>query len=145
MPLLKIALGLAGVGFLFYYGVIKLKEAKGGEALEPAAQAQMSVKKTVLTTMAFSLLNPHVYLDTVVLIGGYSTKFASLAERFYFGAGASLFSMLWFFGLVLAASKASRLLRRPKVMKGVNLLSGGILIFLAVKLGWEVFGWIKTL
>jgi L-lysine exporter family protein LysE/ArgO len=143
-PLLKIGLGLVGVGFLFFYGLLKLKEAyKGAEISLDSAQAT-SARQAVVTSLGFSLLNPHVYLDTVVLVGGYSSKFLLASERFYFGAGASVFSTIWFFGLALLASLGSRLLKSPKAMRIVSLVSGVILIVLAVKLGLDVWGWIQA-
>ena len=144
VPVLKIGLGVVGVGFLFFYGILKLKEAKDGVKLSMSSASATTVKQTVLTSLGFSLLNPHVYLDTVVLIGGYSSKFDLLDERFYFGAGASSFSVLWFYGLALLASSCSRLLGNPKAMRVVSLLSGVILIALAAKLGVDVWGWVRV-
>lgn len=141
-PMLKIGLGLVGVGFLFYYGVLKLKEAKDGIENSQSSIKVASIKQTVIASLGFSLLNPHVYLDTVVLIGGYSSKFSSINERFYFGAGASSFSIVWFFGLASIAFVASRLLSNTKAMRIVSLISGIILVLLSVKLGSDVFGWI---
>ena len=144
IPLLKIGLGVVGVGFLLYYGILKLKEAKKGTELAQTGAQASTVKQTVMASLAFSLLNPHVYLDTVVLIGGYSSKFPEFADRFYFGAGASTFSTIWFFGLALLASVASRFLNNPKAMRIVALISGLILILLSVKLGSDVLGWISA-
>lgn len=141
-PVLKIGLGAVGVGFLFYYGVLKLKEARQGiEVKSSEKMMATTIKQTVFTSMGFSLLNPHVYLDTVVLIGGYSAKFSQLLARLYFGLGASLFSVIWFFGLAVLASLASKLLSNPKAMKMVAMISGLVLIFLALKLGADVFIW----
>lgn len=142
-PLLKIGLGIVGVAFLFYYGILKLKEAKNGIELSQSANPVTTVRQTILASLGFSLLNPHVYLDTVVLIGGYSSKFSDLGERFYFGAGASIFSTLWFFGLALLASLASRFLNNSKAMRMVSFISGLILVMLAVKLGLDVIAWLK--
>lgn len=143
IPFLKIALGIVGVGFLFFYGVLRLKEAKNGVEISQTLKQAIPAKEVVLASLGFSLLNPHVYLDTVVLIGGYSSKFGQLIERFYFGAGASVFSIFWFFGLSLLASLGSRLLNNDKAMRFVSLISGLILIVLAIKLGEDVFGWIQ--
>ncbi len=142
-PILKIGLGIVGVAFLFLYGVLKLKEARNGIKLSQAPGQTVNIKQAVLTALGFSLLNPHVYLDTVVLIGGYSSKFNSLLGRFYFGAGAATFSTLWFYGLAILASLASRFLNNPKSMRLVSLISGIILVLLAIKLGSDVFVWIK--
>lgn len=143
VPALKIGLGLVGVGFLFFYGFLKLREAKNGVQLPSSSVAASTVQQTILTSLGFSLLNPHVYLDTVVLIGGYSSKFPLLMDRLYFGTGASLFSVLWFFGLALLASLGSRLLNNAQAMRVVSLLSGIILIVLATKLGGDAWNWIR--
>jgi L-lysine exporter family protein LysE/ArgO len=144
MPLLKISLGVLGVAFLFYYGLLKLREAKRGVELPYGAASTVSVKQAILASLAFSLLNPHALLDTIVLIGGYSAKFAHLGERFYFGAGAATFSALWFLGLVVLSTRASRFLANSKAMRIVSLVSGLILIYLTFKLGAEVFTWIRA-
>ncbi len=137
-PYLKIGLGLTGVCFLMFYGLLKLKEAKIGVSFEQASTQITTVKQTVIVSLGFSLLNPHVYLDTVVLIGGYSTKFGKLVERFFFGAGAASFSIIWFFGLAFLASRTSRFLNNANAMRVVSLISGLILLILAFKLALEV-------
>lgn len=138
VPLFKMALGIVGVGFLFFYGLLKLREAFKGTEIHFISTSNISAQKVILTSLGFSLLNPHVYLDTVVLIGGYSTQFSSWAERLYFGVGASLFSTLWFFGLALLASVGQHFLKNAKAMKVISFLSGVILILLALKLGADI-------
>jgi L-lysine exporter family protein LysE/ArgO len=142
VPMLKIGFGMLGVLFLFYYGIVKLKEAWSHTSVVARDINAKTLKEVVLTTLAFSLLNPHVYLDTVVLIGGYSAKFPEAGERFIFGLGASVFSFIWFFGLVMLASLGNRLIHDKKAMKVISVVSGVILIGLSVKLGIEVFNWI---
>ncbi len=141
VPLLKIGFGIIGVAFLAYYGFLKMKEVLSKSSSQETDFAKKSLKETVLATLAFSLLNPHVYLDTVVLIGGYSAKFPEAFERFLFGLGAGSFSFIWFFGLVLLASLGNRLIHNPKAMKTISVLSGAILLWLAVKLGMDVVAW----
>lgn len=143
-PILKISLGIIGVLFLFYYGALKLKEAKNATEFSLTSQQALSVKQVIVASLGFSLLNPHVYLDTVVLIGGYSSKFNLLAERFYFGAGASVFSTIWFFALAFLASLGSQLLKNPKAMRLVSFISGLILLTLSIKLGHDVLSWIRA-
>lgn len=142
LPILKIGFGMLGVGFLFYYGILKLKEF-----LHPALKSlpnevrEISNRQVLMATLGFSLLNPHVYLDTLVLIGSYSSKFSLLNSRIAFGLGAALTSWIWFFGLALLASAGNRLIHNQLAMRMIALASGLILITLAAKLGIDVYGW----
>jgi L-lysine exporter family protein LysE/ArgO len=146
VPVLKIGFGILGVLFLLFYGVKKLREGFRPAFVEEAhAETSSSLKKVILLSLGFSLLNPHVYLDTVILIGGYSAKFAELGSRIQFGAGASFFSVLWFFGLAIFAYSCRKLLNNPRGMQIVSLLSGIILIALSYKLGFDVYGWILSI
>lgn len=144
VPILKIILGVSGVAFLFFYGLMKLKEAWVGLEISKSSIQASSTKQVVLASLGFSLLNPHVYLDTVVLIGGYSSKFSLMTDRFYFGVGASVFSVIWFFGLGLSASLGRRLLNNHTAMRAISVVSGVILILLSAKLGADVSQWISS-
>lgn len=144
LPVLKIGLGIIGVGFLFFYGVMKLKEAKNGVSILLDSKQVISTKQSIMMSLGFSILNPHVYLDTIVLIGGYSSKFYLITERFAFGIGASVFSTIWFFGLSVLASLGSRLLNNGQAMRLISLISGIILTALAIKLGTDVFEWVRA-
>lgn len=143
-PILKIILGIIGVGFLLFYGMMKLKEAKNIRPISSEFRPASTTRQAVLASLGFSLLNPHVYLDTVVLIGGYSAKFSQVFERFTFGVGASVFSTFWFFGLSILASFGGRLLQNDKVMRWIAFISGVVLITLSVKLGSDVLSWIRA-
>lgn len=143
-PILKIILGIIGVGFLLFYGIMKLKEAKNIRPISSEFKPAFTARQAVLASLVFSLLNPHVYLDTVVLIGGYSAKFSQVFERFTFGVGASVFSTFWFFGLSILASFGGRLLQNDKVMRWIAFISGVVLITLSVKLGSDVLSWIRA-
>lgn len=141
-PLLKITFGLLGCAFLLYYGVLKMREAWNPEPVVETTMVAHTLKQTVLAALGFSLLNPHVYLDTVVLIGGYSSQFELWQQRLAFGSGAGACSILWFFGLALVAASFSRLLHNPRAMRAVSLVSGVILLSLAFILGRDVLSWI---
>ena len=141
-PILKISLGIAGVSFLFFYGAMKINESRNTIAITTTSSDTTNFWQTVFASLAFSLLNPHVYLDTIVLVGGYSSKFSVLSERLFFGLGASSFSTLWFFGLAFSASLFRSFLNNQKAMRMVSIVSGIILVLLALKLGAEVTHWI---
>lgn len=144
LPKLKIGLATLGVIFLLYYGLKKLLEARKPMVVAASLEAVKNTKRAIFLSLGFSLLNPHVYLDTVVLIGGYSSQFSLLSQRLAFGVGASVFSTIWFFGLATSASAASGVLGNPKAMRFVSLCAGLILIGLAFQLGFDLWNWTKS-
>lgn len=145
-PGLKIFFGVLGVAFLAYYGVLKLVSPIPPQGDGPKGHTrQVPIRRVVWQTLAFSLLNPHVYLDTLILIGGYSTQFKGVYERCQFGLGASFCSALWFFGLAIFAAAMSRYLSNPRVMRRVSVISGVVLILLSFKLGVDVWQWYEVM
>ena len=108
-----VLLGLAawgGAGFLAWHGWRALRSALQGGRLETDQAATSPLKPVILATLAVTLLNPHVYLDTVVLLGSISAQFAGQG-RYYFAAGAVCASFAWFFGLSLGGRLMAPLLR----------------------------------
>ncbi|WP_241234956.1 LysE/ArgO family amino acid transporter [Amphritea opalescens] len=102
----------AGGAFLLWYGALALRSALRSETLKVSTRQFSSLGAALLTTLALSLLNPHVYLDTVVLLGSIGGRYAE-QDRVWFGAGAALFSFIWFFSLSLGARWLAPLFRRP--------------------------------
>ncbi len=114
-----------GALFLLWYGSRSFRAAIQGGTLEASAEAIPSRRKLLLATLALTFLNPHVYLDTIVLVGGLSAKL-SQAERYLFGAGATTASIVWFFSLSLGAGFLAPLFRKPiawRVMDGFVCLT----------------------
>ena len=144
IPWLKSLFGIIGVVFLVYYAIKKLKDGIQPPAVDEAKiETAVSTKQVVLLSLGFSLLNPHVYLDTVILIGSYAAKFSEIEKRMTFGFGASVFSTLWFFGLAYFASTMSSLLNNPRSMQIISFVSAIILLGLSWKLGSDVYVWTK--
>jgi L-lysine exporter family protein LysE/ArgO len=103
---------LGGALFLFWYGSRSLRSAIQGNSLLTAAQPNLSRRKLLLTTLALTLLNPHVYIDTIVLVGSISGQLP-VSDRYLFGAGAISASILWFFSLSFGAGLLAPLFRKP--------------------------------
>lgn len=101
-----------GAAFLFWYGAKALRSAFRDEVLDLSESQFSGLRSALLTTLALSLLNPHVYLDTVVLLGSIGGRYPDY-DRYWFGAGAVLFSFIWFFSLSLGARWLAPLFRRP--------------------------------
>ncbi len=99
-PLAQFYLALAGSLFLFVYGYRAAKSAFYGNTSLHISQnnTQQSLGKVVLLTLAVTLLNPHVYLDTVVILGGLTVHLQS-HEKWLFFMGAMAASFSWFFGI----------------------------------------------
>lgn len=102
----------AGALFLFGYGARALASAIRSQTLDIQAGGLGSLRSALLMTLALSLLNPHVYLDTLVLLGSIGGRYPD-PERYWFAAGASLFSFVWFFSLSLGARWLAPLFRKP--------------------------------
>ncbi len=117
--LLGFASGL-GALFLFVYGLKSLFSAcKGDQELAQAVVRVAGRKQVILTTLAITLLNPHVYLDTVVLLGGISATYES-AGRMLFGAGAATMSFLWFFALAYGSALLAPLFEKSITWRILN-------------------------
>ena len=87
-----------GAGFLIFYGLRSLLSALRGGCLDANDQVERSLRAAIMTTLAVTLLNPHFYLDTVILMGSVSSQFYGQG-RLYFLVGAVSASILWFIGL----------------------------------------------
>lgn len=131
---------LAGALFLTVYGVKAALAAWKGEYLESAtgSDSQTPMRTIVLTTLAFTYLNPHVYLDTVVLLGSIAGQF-EWAARIEFGAGAVLASFVWFFLLGFGARWLAPLFQKPQAWKLLDLLIVLIMFSLAISLVRPLF------
>ncbi|MFD4753613.1 MULTISPECIES: LysE/ArgO family amino acid transporter [unclassified Streptomyces] len=136
-PVALTAVGLAGGGFLLCYGALAARRAlrpAGEQALTARGAAVGSVRTAVLTCLALTWLNPHVYLDTVLLLGSVASDRGSL--RWVFGLGAMLASLVWFAGLGYGARLLGGVLARPgawRLLDGVVaatmlVMSGSLLV-----------------
>ena len=110
-PFLSQLAALGGAVFLFIYGLGSLRSALNGGDLETDDQTARSLKAVIAATLAVTLLNPHFYLDNVILMGSLSSRFYG-ESRFYFWAGAVTASTVWFIGLSLGGQMLAPLFRK---------------------------------
>ncbi len=121
-PLLLSIAKYGGAAFLLVYGFFAAKRAwrPSGEALAIDANGRVatptSLKKTVLACLAFTYLNPHCYLDTVVLMGSLSAQFEG-DLRWIFATGAVSASFAWFFLLAYGARLIAPLFAKPRAWR----------------------------
>ena len=96
-----------------------------------------TLSKTLLTLLAFSLLNPHVYLDTIVLLGGIAGQYAP-GPRIVFVLGAMSASFGWFFGLAYGAARLAPLFRKRWAWRVLDALIGCVMWAIALSLLWPL-------
>jgi L-lysine exporter family protein LysE/ArgO len=131
VPGLERIMRYGGAAFLLVYGARAFWAAwRGGAALE-AGEGAGSLARAVLTCLALTWLNPHVYLDTVVLLGAVSAQYA---DRLAFGLGATSASFVFFFALGYGARLLAPLFRRPESWRVLDVLVGAVMWAIAVGL-----------
>lgn len=132
-PLLLTAVTYGGALFLFVYGLMALRRVFTPEAMKIGQKETPTLAAAVATALAFTFLNPHVYLDTVLLLGSFSAKYLG-QERIAFGIGAVTASFVWFFGLGYGARLLAPVFARPLAWQVLDMLIGGIMWLLAASL-----------
>lgn len=135
----------AGVLFLFWYGAKSFYEALHPKILTKAdiekAGARTKGKEwplVVLSLLAFTFLNPHVYIDTLLIIGGVSAQY-QLPDRYLFAAGAILASGVWFYGIGYGAGFFSRAFESQTAWRVLDTLIGFIMWGAAAYLAYEQY------
>ncbi|GAB3816194.1 LysE/ArgO family amino acid transporter [Micromonospora zhanjiangensis] len=124
-PELTALLRWGGAAFLLGYAVLAARRVLRPGALRPDDQPRTALRVTVLTCLAFTWLNPHVYVDTLLLLGGIAQQHA---HRWAFGAGAVTASFTWFFALGVGAGRLAPLLARTGVWRA---LDGAVAVLMA--------------
>ena len=157
LPWLIVVARWAGAISLVVYGVLAARRAwkAGGEALlaDPSAADKSStgggtggtatltrtapLAPVILATLAFTWLNPNVYLDTVLLIGGVAATHGD--GRWLFAAGAMIASVTWFFALGFGARHLGRWLRTPRAWRILDTVIAALLVVMGISLVLPVF------
>jgi L-lysine exporter family protein LysE/ArgO len=123
----------AGAAFLIGYGIVRLKAAYDGTYEMQLAGQSGSLGKTLATAAAFTWLNPHVYLDTLGLIGAISTQYAG-AEKAAFGVGAVTSSFVFFFSLAYGARLLAPIMQSARAWRILDVIIAVVMFALAAKL-----------
>ncbi len=135
-PLALEVMRWGGAAFLFAYGILALRRALAGGAALTAARpdaAPASAGRVLAACLGFTFLNPHVYLDTVVLLGSISAQFEG-AQRWLFAAGCYCASAVWFLGLGFGARLLLPLFQSPKAWQALDGLVALFMFGLAAAL-----------
>jgi L-lysine exporter family protein LysE/ArgO len=136
-PLLLLGARWGGAAFLLWYGwrclMVCWRGAGAPATGTDGAAPAIGAARALGIVLAMSLLNPHVYLDTVVLLGAVGSSLAS-GQRTSFAAGAMLASLLWFTGLALVARYGAFVLARPAMWRAIEGFTGLTMLVLALTL-----------
>jgi len=135
-PVMVEIIRYAGCAFLLGYGLLATRRAIRPSHLVAAGEPQSSVRVVLLTCVAFTFLNPHVYLDTVLMLGSIANQYGD-GDQWWFGAGAVCASAAWFASLGWGARLLGPLFTRPHAWR---ILDGTIAAIMFVLGGWMLVG-----
>lgn len=123
-----------GALFLLWYASVALRRAFNPQSMEiQKRNGGSTLQAAIMTCLAFTFLNPHVYLDTVVLLGSLSAQYEGPA-RTAFGAGAVTASFVWFFALGYGARLLQPVFEKPAAWRVLDFAIAAIMALLAVSL-----------
>ncbi|HFD4278600.1 TPA: LysE/ArgO family amino acid transporter [Vibrio parahaemolyticus] len=130
---------LGGIAFLSFYGLLSLKSAfKPENESESKGEVVARGRRTViLGALAVTVLNPHLYLDTVVILGSIGGQFEGY-DRIAFALGTIMASFVWFYTLSMGAAKLGPTLSKPKVKKGIDIAVALMMFTIAYVLASEL-------
>ncbi|MEP1963546.1 LysE/ArgO family amino acid transporter [Tateyamaria sp.] len=132
LPWFEPVMRYGGAAFLLWYGWKNARSAwRGGAVLEVGGTDTQSLRSVILTLLALTFLNPHVYLDTVVLIGSISSQYD---DRLLFGIGAVLASFVFFFALGYGARLLAPLFANPRAWQVLDGIIAATMWAIALKL-----------
>lgn len=135
-PILLEIVRWGGVAFLLWYAWAAARRAMQPEALVAGEGSEGSLKRTILACLAITYLNPHVYLDTMVLMGSIGNAQGD-PERWWFVLGGALASIAWFFLLGYGARALTRFFATPRAWQVLDWVVAVVMLVIAARL---VFG-----
>jgi L-lysine exporter family protein LysE/ArgO len=133
LPQLITIMTYGGAAFLVWYGLKALRRASHPDAMELTFNISGGLLAALAACAGFTFLNPHVYLDTVILVGSIANA-RPRGEQAAFASGATLASFLWFFVIGYGAVVLRPWLSQPKVWRAIDYIIAAIMFLLAAKL-----------
>ena len=137
-PNLLMTIRMAGAVFLLWYAFVAIRRAMRPAGLEANVETSSSLKAAIGTCLAFTFLNPHVYLDTVLLVGA-SAPHEGTAKIAY-AIGAVLASFVWFFALGYGARLLAPVFEKPKAWQILDTLIAIVMLLIAFGLVYPLLG-----
>lgn len=127
-----VAIALVGAAYIFWFAVRSFRSALHPDVLLPSQQEPQPAAAVAIAVLGFTFLNPHVYLDTVLLVGTIGASFGD--ERWWFALGAALASLVWFTGLGFGARLLSPLMGRASTWRILDAVIGVVMVVIALAL-----------
>lgn len=132
-PALITVVTIGGAVFLLWYGFSAFRRAMHPDGMRAVNGGAVSLKAAISTCLALTFLNPHVYLDTVVLVGSLSARFEGEARMAY-AAGAVIASFVWFFSLGYGARLLQPFFAKPSAWRILDCIIGVVMWAIAFSL-----------
>ncbi|MFC9995147.1 LysE/ArgO family amino acid transporter [Nocardia sp. NPDC127526] len=132
-PVLLTVAKYAGAAFLLGYAFLAAKRAFSASALTAGGGAPIALSAAIATCLAVTWLNPHAYLDTMVLLGSFASTYAT-PDRWFLTAGAIAGSIIWFFGLGFGARLLAPVFAKPRAWRVLDSVIALVMTGLAVSL-----------
>lgn len=126
-----------GVAYLTWFGIRSFRSAFKSQSLKADEGAAISKRKIVTTCIALTFLNPHVYLDTVILLGSVANQFDD--NRWFFAIGGATASLVWFTAIGFGARSASRFMSKPIFWKILDSIISTVMFTIAITLAFYKF------
>lgn len=131
VPILLEIFRYGGAAYLLWFAYGAIRRAIRPTALNESNQEVDSIKRTLFTVLALTYLNPHVYIDTVLLLGSIANQFE---DRWLFGLGAASASFIWFFSLGFGASWLGKYVKKPMFWRILDIFIAIVMISIAAML-----------
>ena len=130
-PMLIELFRYGGAAYLLWFAITALRRALKPTALSESGERVDGFRSTALTALALTYLNPHVYIDTVLLLGSIANQFDG---RWFFGLGAMSGSFVWFFSLGFGASWLGKYVKKPIFWRILDTFIAIVMISIAAML-----------
>jgi L-lysine exporter family protein LysE/ArgO len=136
-PLLLEIIRWLGVAYLTWFGIKSIRSAMKPQSLDATGVQSGTAMKVALTVLSVTWLNPHFYLDTVILLGSIGNTFGE--DKWWFAAGGVLGSFLWFTSIGFGAKAASRYMSKPIFWKVLDSIIAAVMFSIAILLAFYKF------
>lgn len=137
MPWLLEIIRWFGVLYLTWFGIKSLRSSFKAQSLDASGVESGSARAVVLSVLGFTFLNPHVYLDTVILLGSIGNQFG--ADKWWFALGGTVGSIVWFSSIGFGAKAASRFMAKPVFWRVLDLVIAVVMFSIAIMLALYSF------